>query len=354
VLAARTGTAWRFEVFDDLVDPPVCDTHAWALVHDLQALLAEWLPPLRNNGLPHWFQDFQRPAREVLAKAAAWIAADDPRPWFCLVNLYDVHWPYVPAPEPRARWVEPYSGPATGYLKRADGWDEHRRWTPEDQDHVRQLYDAEMWELDRQVAAFLGQIDLERTALVLTADHGEAFGEGGLFEHDDILECQVRVPLLVRPPGGVAPRVDERRAAGIDVAPTLLDLAGLWQPDEQDRSPHLGQSLLRPEVERDLLVEDRDHPDPTKVRFALYHERWKLVRRRLGEETVYRLYDLQKDPNGLTDRSLIHPDVVAQLIERMDALRARWGADDEADQAIGGFQNREALQNLGYLDGGGD
>jgi arylsulfatase A-like enzyme len=234
---------------------------------------------------------------------------------------------------------------------RADGWDELRRWTAEDKDHVRQLYDAEMWDLDRQVAAFLEGLDLERTALLLTADHGEAFGEGGLFEHDDILECQVRVPLLVRPAGGVAPRVDERRTAGIDVAPTLLDLAGLLQPDEQDQAPHLGQSLLRPIPERDLLVEDRDRPDPTKVRFALYHDRWKLVRRRLGEETEYRLYDLEKDPNGLTDRSQIHPDVVELLIERMDALRARWGADDLADQAVGGFQNLEALENLGYLDG---
>jgi arylsulfatase len=351
VLAARTGTAWRFEVFDDLVDPPVCDTHAWALVHDLQALLAGLLPALNDNGMPHWFQDFQRPASEVLARAAAWIASDDPRPYFCWINLYDVHWPYVPASEPRERWVEPYSGPATGYLMRADGWDELRRWTTQDKDHVRQLYDAEMWDLDRQVAAFLERVDLERTALLLTADHGEAFGEGGLFEHDDILECQVRVPLLVRPAGGVAPRVDERRTAGIDVAPTLLDLAGLLPPDRQDQPPHLGHSLLRPAQERDILVEDRDRPDPTKVRFALYHDRWKLVRRRLGEETEHRLYDLEKDPNGLTDRSQIHPDVVEFLIGRMDALRARWGADDLADQAVGGFQNLEALENLGYLDG---
>ena len=355
VLTARTGVAWRFEVFDDLVDPPVCDTHAWALVNDLQALLAETVPAFNNNGLPHWFQDFQRPASEVLAKAAAWIAESDPRPFFCLINLYDVHWPYVPAEEPRERWVDPYEGPATGYLLRADGWDEDYVMTLEDRDHVRQLYDAEMWDLDRQVGAFLEGLDLDRTALVLTSDHGEALGEDNLFEHDDVLECQVRVPLCVRPAGGTEPRVDATPVSGIDIAPTLLDLAGLYDPDQPSPGGEavprfFGHSLLRPIPERDLLVEDRDRPDPTKIRFALYHDRWKLERRRLGETVEDRLFDLAEGPNGLADVSFRYPEVVDELIGRLDELRARWGADDEADQRLGGPTNAATLQGLGYVD----
>jgi arylsulfatase A-like enzyme len=357
VLTARTQIAWRFEVFDDLVDPPVCDTHAWALVNDVQALLAGLVPALHNNGLPHWFQDFQRPAGEVLARAAAWIAESDPRPFFCLINLYDVHWPYLPGPEPRQRWVDPYHGPITGYLMRADGWDEDYKMSRADHDHVRQLYDAEMWDLDRQVGEFLDGLDLERTALVLTSDHGEALGENGLFEHDDVLECQVRVPLCVRPAGGTEPRVDATRVSGIDIAPTLLDLAGLYDPSQEAAGggPRFtGHSLLRPIPERDLLVEDRDRPDPTKIRFALYHDRWKLERRQLGETIEHRLYDLSEGPNGLLDLSLVHPEVVEGLSRRLDELRSRWGADDEADQQVGGPFNADTLRGLGYVDVEGD
>jgi arylsulfatase A-like enzyme len=289
----------------------------------------------------------------VLAKAAAWIAESDPRPFFCLINLYDVHWPYLPGEEPRQRWVDPYQGPATGYLMRADGWDEDYVMTSEDQDHVRQLYDAEMWDLDRQVGAFLDGLDLERTALVLTSDHGEAFGEDGLFEHDDVLECQVRVPLCVRPAGGTEPRLEQTRVSGIDIAPTLLDLAGLHDPSAEAAGPgrrFFGHSLLRPIPERDLLVEDRDRPDPTKIRFALYHDHWKLERRRLGETIEHRLFDLAEGPNGMVDVSSRYPEVVEELSGRLDELRATWGADDAADQAVGGPFNADTLRGLGYVD----
>ena len=360
VLSAGTGFNWGFEVFDDQVDPGVADTKAWALVHDVQAVLAKLLPALfHNNGLPHWFQDFQRPADEVLARAADWIAQPDPRPWFCLINMYDVHWPYLPAEAHREQWVDPYEGPATGYLTRANGWDEDQELDEDDRVHVRQLYDAEMHELDAKVGAFLAGLDLDRTALIITSDHGEAFGESGRWEHNDILECQLRVPLLVRPAGGVEGRSVETRASGVDMAPTLLDLAGLLDEDAglegqgtdptASRPRFFGRSLLREVGPRELLVEDRDHLDKTDVRIALYHDRWKLVRLGIGDAVEYHLFDLETDRNGLRDVVEEHPEVVADLIARMDALRARWGADDEQDLRSGGFTNTEALEALGYL-----
>ena len=60
-------------------------------------------------------------AGDVLASALDWIEADDPRPWFCFVNLYDVHWPYLPGPDGMAL-VNEYTGPLDGYLFRSDDW----------------------------------------------------------------------------------------------------------------------------------------------------------------------------------------------------------------------------------------
>ncbi|MCC6408226.1 MAG: sulfatase [Planctomycetes bacterium] len=354
VLRAQTGTAFAFERWDDQVDPPVCDTYAWALVHDLQSVSAKFFPALSNNGNPHWIQDYQRPAGEVLAHAAEWIASDDPRPWFCFVNLYDVHWPYLPPADAAARWVRPYGGPIDGFLERSDAYPKGYEPKPEDNLHLTELYDSEMWELDRNVDAFLARLELDRarTAVVMVSDHGEAFGEGGLYEHHDILECQVHIPFVVRPPGGAEPpgRVDTP-VTNVDVAPTVLGLAGLAPLEHMNGVDVLRAEALAPE--REILVEDRDTGDPNEVRLALYSGGWKYEQRRRTVDgrvvEVRRLYELATDPSAERDVAQAHPERVAELAGRLEALRKAWNADDSAS-GLSGPANADALHALGYLD----
>lgn len=345
VLAGRTGLRHGFEVYDDRVDPMVCDTHAWSLVHDLQALAARLVPALRGNGSPHWFQDFQRPAEDVLADAAAWIAEEDPRPWFCFVNLYDVHWPYLPRADGLAL-VSRYSGPLDGYLFRSNHWKEGTPLGAEDCRHVDELYQGELLELDEAVDRFLDGLELERgdTAVLLTSDHGEAFGEAGRWKHEDILEPQVHVPLLLRPaaPHPAGRRVSER-ASGVDVAPTLLALAGLPIPEGAE-----GRSLVEPvPADRVVFVEDRDHLDPADVRVALYRDAWKLVRLGLDPDAPFQLYDLRTDALAVEDVADRHPEVVRELGE---LFRARRAERDAADATVGEEDQRAAagLEALGY------
>jgi arylsulfatase A-like enzyme len=349
VLRARSGVSHGFEVYDDQVDPWVTYTHGWAFLHDVQAVLSRFVRPLHNNGLPHWIQDFQRPAADVLRDAGEWIALDDPRPWFCMVNLYDAHWPYLPAEPARAKWVEPYDGPADGFSHRSDRVrDAGYHLRDEDHRHIAQLYDAELCELDAAVARFLAGIDLERTALVVTSDHGEAIGEGEppQYEHANMLDCQTRVPLLVRPAGGAAERVVDAPVGGVDVAPTLLALAGL-----EARAGMLGRNLLGElPSEHSLLVEDRDHPDRRYMKLALWSGPWKLVRFGVPPGYTWYLYRAEEDPEDLRDLAAEHPDVVARLRSEMDDLRARWKADDERDMLGTDVGNRRTLEALGYYD----
>src|SRR5262245_19439171 len=349
VLTGRTGIQRGFEVYDDQVDPPVCDTFAWQFVHDVQALLAHTLPALRENGQPHWIQDFQRPAGEVLERALAWIRRDDPRPWFCFVNLYDAHWPYLPEGAGRDL-VRAYDGPVDGFLFRSDRWRGGYRMTPADERHVADLYEGELFDLDARVADFVRALRLERggTAVLMTSDHGEGLGEGdseesGLWNHDDVHEPQVRVPLLVRlPEPAPAGRRVRAPVSGVDVAPTLLALAGL--------EPSLtceGRNLLagEPEAARERWVDDRDHLSPAEFRCAFYRGGFKLVRTGVGERASYELFDLAADPAGTTDVQRAHPEVLAEMRARMEE-RSPAGAMPAPVE--GGWSPDAALQALGY------
>jgi len=351
VLAGTTGIQRGFEVYDDRVDPAVCFTHAWQLVHDVQAVLADKLEWMPSNGMPHWFQDFQRPADEVLALASKWIERDDPRPWFCMINLYDVHWPYLPTQESKELLVRPYDGPMDGYLFRSDSYQEGYVPTPEDGRHVADLYDAELLELDRKVGRFLADLNLDEsnTAVIMTADHGEAFGEAGRFKHEDIVEPQVRVPLCIRLPGANPPSgVQSWPTTGVDIAPTILGLAGLPVPPGGHGRDLLGEAAP---PERPILVEDRDHASLSDVRYAYYEGTWKFVR--MGQDEAVReyLFDLSKDPVGEHDLSAEFPERKAEMAVRMDAMRAPWVSVDQEVELTGLGASADALGGLGYLGG---
>lgn len=344
VLAGRTGIRYGFEVYGDGVDPPVCETWAWRLLHDLQSVLALRYPALQHNGQPHWFEDFQRPAPEVLEEARAWIARDDPRPWFCMLNLYDVHWPYLPAQAESDALVREYGGALDGYLLRG-AYPKGKTLTAEDSAHIRDLYDAEILQLDRVVEGFLRSLDLDATAVLLTADHGEGLGEAGKWLHEDLFEPQLRVPFVLRLPGGARRGRVPGWVSGVDVMPTLLGLAGVPAPEGR-----LGLDLARetPPEDRRILVEDADNIDPSVIRLALYRGQWKVVREGRGAERRYWLFDLHADPVGELDVSAQHPEIQAALVAEMEAL---WtGLDERLEgQPVDLGAQADVLKGLGYV-----
>ena len=158
-------------------------------------------------------------AGETFAAARAWLAQQTgDRPFFLFVHTYQVHDPYRP---PR------------GYVACFPGADESATLT---------AYEREVRYVDDVIADFLDDVDArglaERTIVVVTSDHGDAFGEHlwghGYDLHDEVL----LVPLLVRAPGLVpGGRVVDEQVGVVDVAPTLLDLVGVAPaPAMQGRS----------------------------------------------------------------------------------------------------------------------
>ena len=110
---------------------------------------------------------------------------------------------------------------------------------------LRFLYDRGVESLDADLGAFFDQLRRgglwDDTLVIVTADHGEQFGEHGRLLHATLHEEALRVPLFVKWPGGArGGTTTERASTSIDLAPTLLAHFGLGTDDLP------GQDLARP------------------------------------------------------------------------------------------------------------
>lgn len=173
----------------------------------------------------------------------------------------------------------------------------------------------------------LGECGLEEnTALIYAGDNGFFIGEHHFFDKRFMYEESIRVPLLVKYPkltgsGLVLPDI----ALNVDIAPTILDLAGIPVPEETD-----GRSLNRllegkkTDWRKDFLYEYYEYPGAHAGRMnrGVRTERWKYIHY-FEEPQEFELYDMQKDPQEMNN--LIHnPDyqtVIEMLRKRLDELR---------------------------------
>jgi choline-sulfatase len=167
---------------------------------------------------------------------------------------------------------------------------------------ARDLYDGEMAFTDAHVQKLLDfaaeQEWGKRTVIIITADHGEAFGEHKMTRHGfELWDVLVHVPLIIKAPGAKAQRIDVRRSS-IDLPPTILEMLGVERPAWMQ-----GKSLVpelygaKPEP-RDVLV-DLPRTSDNDRRRGFYHDKWKLYV--YGDDFGYELYDLSADPGETKD-----------------------------------------------------
>jgi arylsulfatase A-like enzyme len=195
---------------------------------------------------------------------------------------------------------------------------------------MRAQYDGEVWFVDQQIGELLRFVASQpwgaRTAVVVTSDHGEAFGEHRMIRHGfEIWEELVRVPLLVYVPGAAPRRVAERRSA-VDLVPTLLDLFRVDPPSGDAKSDFVsGRSLLddvlappghEPE-KRDVFVDMPAGPNNDERR-AFVHDDLKLV---LSNGVRWQLFDLAKDP-GETEDLWEDEATRARILPRFQAFKS--------------------------------
>ena len=183
------------------------------------------------RGMRRWLGQMRNEARvwapQINEKFLDWVGEDDgQRPFFAFLNYFDAHDPYEPPPPFDTLFSR---AGVTGEVTMSEG----KRYTPREVEALIVAYDQSIAYADHHLAKLLGELDsrglLENTIVVVSSDHGEEFGEHGVFTHGhSMYQPALRVPLVIAFPGKVPQgyRVD-RWVTTTDLAATVLSLANI-------------------------------------------------------------------------------------------------------------------------------
>jgi arylsulfatase A-like enzyme len=185
-------------------------------------------------------------------------------------------------------------------------------------EHLLTGYDASIAYVDHFLGLVLDELDrqgvLDEAAIIISADHGDAFGEHGIYsDHVCADECIHWIPLIIRWPG-VAPEGGSSEALlyNVDMSATLCDLLGVPIPDDWDGESFRQNLQGQLGLERDYLV--WDHGLYT-VQRAVRTRTHLMVRTYDNYGYPFdpvELYDIVADPYQTANIRDQHPEIVAQ------------------------------------------
>jgi len=198
-----------FDVFDD-------DLHLGQ--HKLIALAQRALDKFRNR---HYAR-----AEEINERSLEWIdSLDDGQSFFLWNHYMDTHGPYEPPGDYATLYADQGSSGRDAQSLYQRAISDPKSISEAERELLLNLYDGEIRYNDAQIGEFLNELRErnlpEQSLLIVTSNHGDAFGEHGYYEHPRYLHDELtHVPLLVKPPGGRNERV-ERYVSTLGVASTI-------------------------------------------------------------------------------------------------------------------------------------
>jgi arylsulfatase len=297
-------------------------------------------------------------SRQLVEDFLTWLEHDRNRRFFAYVHLLPPHNPYLPPRELALRFRDPSYGGGlvadTATLLEIDRGE--RTFDEEDVRFIASQYDANLHFADLLVGTILeglARLDLlGTTAVIVTSDHGAAFGQHGRFLHSSTLyEEMIRVPLVFRLPesDGLEARRIPEPVALVDLLPTIVDIFHLADVDRLDLD---GRSLLP-------LIEGRTAQLPRRMIFArtlrqvagIDGQHKLILPTTLGAVEAPELYELREDPDerknlffGLADQAA---RLEAAAWQHVRGTRAEEPGTPERELS---FEQKRRLRALGYLD----
>ena len=322
-----------------------------------------------NFGFERGFHNYrvlaQSRAEQIIDETLDLLSRTEGRDFFFFIHLFDPHWRYLP-PEDFVERFGPRPPRLDELLNKV--LDRQPPSSPEDVEHLKNLYDGEIAYVDRELGRLFDGLKAqglyEGSLIIVPSDHGEAFYEHGHWQHSETLyEEMIRVPLIVKWPidALVRPVRIEDLVSLIDLFPTILEVAGLPSADTQGKT--LARYLTPSKPARSGTAVSEViwwSSEQTGKKVALRSRNLKYIATfrgepgddlAIGKMAREELYDLTVDPeekNNLEtsdDMTAFREELRAHL-EKARRFRAEQqsGGAVVIDETI-----REQLRALGYI-----
>ncbi|HLE70010.1 MAG TPA: sulfatase, partial [Vicinamibacteria bacterium] len=325
-------------------------------------------------------------ARNIVDRVLPWLESHEDVPFFVLIHAIDPHDAYEPNRPYDTLWAAP------------DAEEKHGAWTEKLKPFIENnfmkdrglplraelekagidpeefvkteldWYDGSIRGADVELGRLLEKLEelgiADDTLVVFLSDHGEEFLEhGGHFHEENVYGELVNVPLAMRWPEVLpAGRVVNETVQLLDLAPTILDLAGISVPERmqgQSLKPLLAASGAARWRARPAISEWRRRTDQLGTRvvdaFSIIEGEWKLIRNVARPDDVpeFELYHHQTDPLDQKNVASDHPEIVERLAQQLEAwhkwaLERKLPSDGEAASEMTS-EELQRLRSLGYV-----
>lgn len=279
--------------------------------------------------------------------------------------ILDPHQPYEPVPEYKSRIAVDslkLSRPPSHFERRSF---DVKGLTTYDRDYAKALYLAEVESVDERVGSILKVLThkglLNNTFIVFTSDHGEQFGEHGLYGHGGFgrnchyYEGLLRVPLIISGPGITKGKRIKTNVSLIDLMPTLKELLEIEYEDGMQGVSRVPVMFDKPGENGPLYFDDVQEHEQLD---ALLDGVFKLICR---EDGTHELYDVARDSGELDNIASDHPQKVqsmyAEILKIRDLNKEKMkrniaAISQETHQLSEKDRERitKQLKSLGYID----
>jgi arylsulfatase A-like enzyme len=325
----ETGLDRGFEHYEDYLVTP----SEFAYSAGLGRSLVKNLTLRRLTG----FHDVlgRKTADDVNAAFLRWLSGQNGRPFFAFLNYFDAHEPYLPP----APFDGVFAGPRGRDTSRIVPWGVHQaksqdkpQMTSEERNAELAAYEGAIAYLDHHLDLLLDTLHeqgvLDNTLVIVTSDHGEHFGEHGIFTHGNSLYLPLlHVPLLMRSPGRVPGDIRIPASVSLrDLPATVLDVAGITADVAGESLARWWDGSIERSEVRDMVfaeVEGSENAyswDPVSRgnMTSLIQDRLHYIRNGDGREE---LYDFGEDP--AEERDLSPAPASQPSLNRFRALLTR-------------------------------
>jgi len=318
---------------------------------------------LKDFIIQHGYSGVKRLASQLNEAAFQWLEKNHEQPFFLFINYFDAHRPYLPPPAYSRDFgkvekdiiVNSNLGKDSSYATAAEAVIlsvimRNHRLTPEEKDLFVSRYDGEIRYLDHCLGLFFERLkDLkvyDNTLIIITSDHGEAFGEHYQMDHGRTLyEELLWVPLIIKYPSTDLRRgVVEKRVSLVDFFPTILSYLDYSIPtgidgEVFDKSDHPNIA----EFYYNWMTPERYWRDLKSVYQGKYKYIW-------ASNGLNELYDLEKDPGEKENIIRKFPQKTEAMQRTLNQWLSSFTPPDTKGETVKiDKSTHEKLRALGYV-----